>query len=243
MTQHFMAAAEVKVGEHSEFELFGMTMHLDTILGTLLASVVIVALGFFVRAKITSGVPNGVQLFFEGVTNFLRNQIETSIGVRTAPFLVPLSITLFVFILACNWIVVLPLHHQLPPPTADVNLVYPLALLVFFWRQIAGVRAHGGAGKHLVHILKGHQPALAPLWVLEEFTGVVSHSLRLFGNILAGGVMLSVFGLFPAFVQWLPAAGWKLFDMFIGLLQAFIFAFLTIIYFSQSMEDREGAHH
>lgn len=243
MTQHFMAAAEVKVGEHSTFELFGMTMHLDTILGTLLASAVIVGLGFFVRAKVTSGVPNGVQLFFEGVTNFLRNQIETSIGVRTAPFLVPLSVTLFVFILACNWIVILPLHHQLPPPTSDVNLVYPLALLVFFWRQIAGVRAHGGAGKQLVHILKGHQPALAPLWVLEEFTGVVSHSLRLFGNILAGGVMLSVFGLFPAFVQWLPAAGWKLFDMFIGLLQAFIFAFLTIIYFSQSMEDREGAHH
>lgn len=243
MTQHFMAEAEVKVGEHSTFELFGMTMHLDTILGTLLASAVIVSLGFFVRAKITSGVPNGVQLFFEGVTNFLRNQIETSIGVRTAPFLVPLSVTLFVFILACNWIVVLPLHHQLPPPTADVNLVYPLALLVFFWRQIAGVRAHHGAGKHLVHILKGHQPQLAPLWVLEEFTGVVSHSLRLFGNILAGGVMLSVFGLFPAFIQWLPAAGWKLFDMFIGLLQAFIFAFLTIIYFSQSMEDREGAHH
>src|SRR5947209_11214941 len=238
-----MAAADVEVAKHSTFELFGMTMHLDTILGTLLAAAVIVGLGFFVRAKITSGVPNGVQLFFESVTTFLRNQIETGIGVRTAPFLVPLSITLFVFILACNWIVILPLHHQLPPPTADVNLVYPLALLVFFWRQIAGVRAHGGAGKQLVHILKGHQPALAPLWVLEEFTSVLSHALRLFGNILAGGVMLSVFGLFSVFVQWLPAAGWKLFDMFIGLLQAFIFAFLTIIYFTQSMEDREGAHH
>ncbi len=231
MTQHFLAATDVEVAKHSEFQLFGMTMHLDTILGTLLAAAVVIGLGFFVRAKITSGVPNGVQLFFESVTSFLRNQIETGIGVRTAPFLVPLSVTLFMFILAANWIVVLPLHHQLPPPTADVNMVYPLALLVFFWRQIAGARTHGGA------------PQLAPLWLLEEFTSVVSHALRLFGNILAGGVMLSVFGLFPVFVQWLPAAGWKLFDMFIGLLQAFIFAFLTIIYFTQSMEDREGAHH
>lgn len=244
MTQHFLAeGTNIEVAKHTEVDFLGMTLHIDTILGTLLAAAIVIGLGFFVRAKITSGVPNGAQLFFESVTTFLRNQIETGIGVRTAPFLVPLSVTLFMFILAANWIVVLPLHHQLPPPTADVNMVYPLALLVFFWRQIAGARAHGGPGKQLVHILKGHNPQLAPLWLLEEFTSVVSHALRLFGNILAGGVMLSVFGLFPLFIQWLPAAGWKLFDMFIGLLQAFIFAFLTIIYFTQSMEDREAAHH
>jgi len=69
---------------------------------------------------------------------------------------------------------------------------------------------------------------------------VVSHSLRLFGNIFAGGVMLMLFTLIPAYITWLPIAGWKLFDTFIGLVQAFIFAFLTIIYFAQSMEDREA---
>ncbi len=241
--QVLAAETEVTVGKHAKVEFLGLTLHIDTIGGTLLGAVVVVALGFYVRAKITSGVPNPVQLFFEGVTTFLRNQVETSIGVRTAPFLLPLAITLFVFILACNWIVVLPLHHYIPPPTADVNMVYPMALLVFFWRQIAGARAHGGPGKQLVHIAKGHQPSLAPLWFIEEITGVVSHSLRLFGNILAGGVMLSLFALMGPYISWLPSAGWKLFDMFIGLVQAFIFAFLTIIYFSQSMEDREAAHH
>jgi F-type H+-transporting ATPase subunit a len=244
VTQHYLAAeTKIEVGHHAKVTFLGMTLNIDTILATLLAAAIVVALGFYVRAKITSGSPNGAQLFFEGVTNFLRNQIETSIGVRTAPFLVPLSIALFVFILVCNWLVVLPLHHQLPPPTADVNLCYALALLVFGWRQVAGTRAHGGPLKQLKHIAQGHQPKLAPLWFIEEITGVVSHSLRLFGNILAGGVMLSLFGLFPAFLGWIPTAGWKLFDMFIGLVQAFIFAFLTIIYFSQSMEDREGAHH
>jgi F-type H+-transporting ATPase subunit a len=241
--QVLAAETEVTVGKHAKVEFLGLTLHIDTIGGTLLGAVVIIALGFYVRAKITSGVPNPVQLFFEGVTTFLRNQVETSIGVRTAPFLLPLAITLFVFILACNWIVVLPLHHYIPPPTADVNMVYPMALLVFFWRQIVGARAHGGPGKQLVHIAKGHQPALAPLWFIEEITGVVSHSLRLFGNILAGGVMLSLFALMGPYISWLPTAGWKLFDLFIGLVQAFIFAFLTIIYFSQSMEDREAAHH
>lgn len=241
--QVVMAAAEVEIGHHSEWHVFGLTLHADTILGTIFAGAVVIGLGLFVRARVTSGVPNGVQLFFEGITKFLRDQIETSIGVRTAPFLVPLSVGLFVFILAANWIVVLPLHHYLPPPTADVNLVYPLALLVFIWRQIAGARQHGGPGRQFLHIAKGHNPMLAPMWILEEITSVVSHALRLFGNIFAGGVMLALFALIPAYIAWAPTTLWKMFDMFIGLIQAFIFAFLTILYFAQSMEDREGAHH
>jgi F-type H+-transporting ATPase subunit a len=241
--QVLAAETTIEVGHHTQATFLGLTLNIDTILGTLFAAAIVIGLGFYVRAKITSGVPNGVQLFYEAVTNFLRTQVETSIGVRAAPFLVPLSVTLFVFILACNWIVLLPLHHVLPPPTADVNLVYPMALLVFFWRQFAGARAHGGPGRQLRHIAQGHQPKLAPLWFMEEITGVVSHSLRLFGNIFAGGVMLSLFGLIPFYITWIPVAGWKLFDTFIGLVQAFIFAFLTIIYFAQSMEDRsEGAH-
>jgi len=242
MSETVLAAETIEVGVHSEWHIFGLTLHADTILGTLVAAAVVIGLGLWVRSRVTSGVPNGPQLFFEGVTKFLRDQVETSIGVRTAPFLVPLSIGLFIFILVCNWLVILPLHHFLPPPTADVNLVYPLALMVFFWRQVAGARQHGGFGKQFMHVAKGHNPALAPMWFLEEITGVVSHALRLFGNIFAGGVMLSLFTLIPFYITWLPTAGWKLFDLFIGLVQAFIFAFLTIIYFSQSMEDREEAH-
>lgn len=147
MSETVLAAETIEVGVHSEWHVFGLTLHADTILSTLVAAAVVIGLGLYVRAKITSGVPNGPQLFFEGVTKFLRDQIETSIGVRTAPFLVPLSIGLFIFILVCNWLVILPLHHYLPPPTADVNLVYPMALMVFFWRQIAGARRHGGAGR------------------------------------------------------------------------------------------------
>jgi F-type H+-transporting ATPase subunit a len=235
---HILAANNIEVAEHSEWHLLGLTLHADTIIATLIAAAVVVGLGFHVRAKITSGVPNGTQLFFESATAFLRNQIEAGIGLRTAPFLLPLSLALFVFILACNWIAVLPLHHYLPPPTADVNLTYPLALLVFVWKQLAGAARHGGPFKQFAHVARGHEPRLALLWIIEELQGVMSHALRLFGNILAGGVMLSLFGLFGPYISWLPAAGWKLFDLLIGLVQAFIFALLTVIYFSQSMENR-----
>jgi F-type H+-transporting ATPase subunit a len=120
-------------------------------------------------------------------------------------------------------------------------MVYPLALMVFVWRHIAGARRHGGPGKQLVFVLKGHMPAFAPMWVIEEVSGVVSHALRLFGNLFAGGLMIEVIGaLLPPEVGWVLNGGWKLFDLFIGAIQAFIFALLTIIYFSQALEIREG---
>jgi F-type H+-transporting ATPase subunit a len=245
MIEHVLAASgSIKVGEHPEVNFLGLTLNIDTVIGTLVASAVVLALGFFVRAKVTSGVPNGAQLFFETITKFLKEQIQSTIGVRTAPFLIPLSVGLFVFLLACNWLSILPAHEFLPPPTADVNLVYPLAILVFCWKHVAGARHRGGPGKQFIHVAKGHKASLAPMWILEEFTNMTSHALRLFGNVFAGGVMLSLFTLIPPFIAWAPNAGWKLFEMFIGLIQALIFALLTIIYFSQAMEshDEEHAH-
>lgn len=244
MSEQVLAAGTITVGEHPQVQVLGLALNIDTIIGTLVASVVVLGLGFFVRAKVTSGVPNGVQLAFEAITNFLRNQVESVVGVRTAPYLVPLGLALFVFILACNWSVLIPLHEYLPPPTSDVNVAYALALLVFVWWHAAGIRRRRGAGRHLLHIAKGHYAPLAPLWIIEEFfVYPVSLSLRLFGNILAGTIMLSLFALLPAYVLWLPNAGWKLFDMFIGLIQALIFVLLTIVYFAESLgTTQEDAH-
>jgi F-type H+-transporting ATPase subunit a len=235
-------------GTHPHWDLFGLTIDSDTVIGTLIAAVIVIGLGLFVRAKVTSGAPNGVQLFFETVNRLMRDQIENAIGVKVAPFLVPLSITLFILILISNWLSVLPMNFGengsdvLPPPTADVNLVYALAILLFVWRYVVGTQRHHGFGKHLVHVFKGHYPALGPLWILEEFTNLLSLPLRLFGNIFAGGIMIAVLGLLPAYILWLPNAAWKLFDLGIGLIQAFIFVLLTIVYFSDAMEIREGEH-
>jgi F-type H+-transporting ATPase subunit a len=157
----------------------------------------------------------------------------------------PLSVTLFFYILVSNWLSVLPLtfggKELLPPPASDVNFVYPLALLVFVWRHLAGSRVHHGLGRQLIYTLKGHQTALAPMWVIEEVSGLMSHALRLFGNVLAGGIMLEVIAaILPVEINWALNGAWKLFDLFIGLVQAFIFALLTIIYFGQAMEVRDG---
>jgi F-type H+-transporting ATPase subunit a len=112
---------------------------------------------------------------------------------------------------------------------------------VFICYHAAGVWRRGPVG-HPVKLLKGHVAFLAPINLVEELAKPISLSLRLFGNIFAGGILVALIALFPPYIMWLPNAIWKSFDLFVGAIQAFIFALLTILYFSQSMELDEDHH-
>jgi F-type H+-transporting ATPase subunit a len=242
------AESGIQVGHHTEAHWFGLTVNVDTLLATAIAAVIVLGLAFFLRAKVTStGVPNGVQLFWEAITVQTRNQIEAAISMKIAPFVLPLAVTLFVFILIANWLSVLPLQYTdssgaiqevLKPPASDINFVLALALFVFICYHAAGIWRRGVLG-HPWRVLKGHVAILAPINIVEEIAKPVSLSLRLFGNIFAGGILVALIALFPPYILWLPNAIWKGFDLFVGAIQAFIFALLTILYFSQSMEIDE----
>ncbi|HET9877650.1 MAG TPA: F0F1 ATP synthase subunit A [Mycobacterium sp.] len=253
MTETILAEAAIEVGEHhtAVWPLVG-AVNIDTILASAVAAVIVIALAFFLRAKVTSsGVPGGVQLFFEAVTVGMRNQIEGAIGMRIAPFVLPLAVTIFVYILISNWLSVLPLQYLdehgtatevLPSAAADINYVLALALFVFLCYHLAGFWRRGLLG-HPLGVLKGHVAFMAPFNLVEEIAKPVSLSLRLFGNIFAGGILVALIALFPWYVLWMPNAIWKAFDLFVGLIQAFIFALLTILYFSQAMELEDHAEH
>lgn len=252
MTEQTLAEAAIHVGEHSPiWHLFGMSINGDTVISTSIAALIVIGLAFFLRAKVTStDAPGGVQLFFEAITIQMRSQVESAIGMRIAPFVLPLAITLFIFILVANWLAVLPVqytdstgtHELLKAPAADINFVLALALFVFISYHLAGVWRRGIVG-HPIKVAKGHVAFLAPINMVEEIAKPISLSLRLFGNIFAGGIMVALIALFPAWILWLPNSIWKAFDLFVGLIQAFIFALLTILYFGQSMELDHGDEH
>jgi F-type H+-transporting ATPase subunit a len=260
MTEAFLADAAIEVGHHETAKWFGLTVNVDTVASAALAAVIVIGLAFFLRAKVTStGVPGGVQLFFEAITIQMRNQIESAIGMKIAPFVLPLAVTLFVYILISNWLSVLPVQYTDPaggspkelfaPPASDINYVLALALFVFLCYHLAGVWRSGPVG-YPVKIIKGHVwgtlPTVvgvifSPINVVEELAKPISLSLRLFGNMFAGGILVALIALFPPYIMWAPNAIWKAFDLFVGAIQAFIFALLTVLYFSQSME-LEGEH-
>ncbi len=227
----------IHVGEH--WDPFGIGLNLDTVIYTVIAAAVVIALGFFVRAKVTSGVPSKPQLFFETINDLLRKQVEDSIGLRVAPFAVPLGMALFVFILTANWLSVFSFHEVPEPPTADVNLPYALTAFVLIWVHIFGIRQNGM--HYFEHYAKPF-PVMAPMEIMTQAARFLSLPLRLFGNMFAGTIMLQlIVKLMPVYVSWLPATAWKLFDLFVGAMQAFIFTLLTIVYFGEfKPEPHEG---
>src|SRR5262245_50450766 len=101
MTEHIVAEAAIEVGHHAPiWHWFGLTINGDTVIASALAGVIVIALAFFLKAKVTStGVPGGVQLFWEAITIQMRGQIESAIGMKIAPFVLPLAVSLFVYIL------------------------------------------------------------------------------------------------------------------------------------------------
>jgi F-type H+-transporting ATPase subunit a len=234
---------DIEIGHHITWTVFGLTFNVDTIAATVVAGGIVLGLGFWVRKRITAKKPTGIQLVFETVTTAVQNQVQSTMGIQTAPFVVPLAIALFLFLLIANWLAIIPTGHNpeyLPPPASDVNLAYALALLVIVWMHVTGVRRKGFRS-YYHHLTQPHW-VLFPINLVEEIARPITLSLRLFGNIFSGVIMVSLIALFPAFILWAPNVVWKLFDLFIGLIQAFIFALLTILYFG-SVAPSEGEAH
>lgn len=235
MTGHPLAA-NIRVGEHWTASFFGLTVNVDTILATVVSGLIVIALGVWLSRTVTSGVPNGIQLFWETVVSFVEDQVAMVIG-PTAPFVVPLAVALFTFILVANWLEFIPTGYPqeyLPPATADVNTTFALALLVIVMVHVYGIRRHG-----LRRYVRGFlsPPLLAPIHIISEIAKPITLALRLFGNLFAGGIMLAILALLPWLVLVPAQVIWKLFDIgFIGLIQAFIFALLSILYFGFAAE-------
>ena len=238
-------STDIKIGEHVQREFLGMTFNMDTIWTTLIAGTIVVLLGFWARAKLTKEtadhVPTKIQLIWEAVIGEVTKQVEDNLG-KVNRTVISLAVALFFFILIANWFEIIPSEynddsgHLLPAPTADTNLTYALAALVIIGVWSFGIRQKGWKG-YFKHFLEPF-PVLLPLNILEELVKPITLALRLFGNIFAGGIMLALIGLIPIWGSWMPNILWKLFDMFIGGIQAFIFALLAVLYFAMA-----GAGH
>lgn len=223
----------ISIGEHWTAKVFGVSLNMDTIVATLVVGAVLIGIGLLVARNASATNPSRMQLVFETGKQAIEDQVEENLGVRTAPWVVPFAFTIGFFILLANLLAILPTEAILPPPTADVNLTYALALLVILTVWFTAIRRH--PGRFFGHFKN-------PMAIIEEITKPVSLALRLFGNILSGTIMIQLILLLPAYIFWAPFTAWKLFDIFIGLLQAVIFTILTIIYFGQAIGEVADAH-
>ena len=251
-----MLGIDISVGDHVQRQVFGLTINVDIVWATCIAGAIVILLGLILRAKATSGVPGKFQLLWEMAVGAVQTQVDDSIGPRGAK-VVPLALTLFIFIFTCNLFEVLGIGSKLdvlPAPTSDINLPLAMALYVIVLVHRAAIKNRGVGGYFKHYVSQPFSPKLffvnGFMNVIEELVKPVTLTLRLFGNLFAGGLMLS---LLAALVIWklgpVPIGGilsvpftllWKTFDMAIGAIQAFIFALLTILYFDTAMAQDEA---
>ena len=254
MSGRLSAAREIEIGHHVRANLFGFDVNIDTIISTLIAGSLVLILGFIAKNYLTKDpddhVPSKIQLLWETIVGQVNKQVEDNLG-RVHPYVAPLAISLFFFILFANWMELLPTKlnsgtHLTPAPTADTNLTYAMAAVAMVSVWAYGIKQKG-VGGYLRHFLEPY-PVLLPLNILEELVKPITLALRLFGNIFAGGIMLALIAIMPWWGLPIANFAWKAFDMVIGVIQAFIFALLTVLYFAMAgaghgdeHEDKHGA--
>jgi F-type H+-transporting ATPase subunit a len=208
----------------------GGQVNVDTIALTVLAMVIVIALALVVRRRLSLERPRGAQNVMEVIFEFVTGFVSDSLGAERARAIGPLAVALFLFILFANYFDVVPIP-RFEAPTADINTTAGLALMAFVLWHFLGVRRHGLVG-YFKHVFSF--PVLAPITVIEELAKPLTLALRLFGNIFAGGVLIIVFGslLRGTFLPALPIgyAFALALGLFVGAIQAFIFAVLTVSY-------------
>jgi F-type H+-transporting ATPase subunit a len=219
--------------------LIGNVLHIDTMISTVVIALIIIALALYVRSRLTEGVPGPWQNLLELVIDFITDTAKGQIGEERAQQIAPLAVTLALFIFLSNMLGLIPTSGYLHSPTADWNTTLALALVVMAYVEINSLRVRG-LGKFFKHFVQ--PPLLSPILVIEELSKPITLSLRLFGNIAAGEIMLVLLGSLPIVLLTapIPTILWLAFSVFVGAVQAFVFVMLTIAYYGIGTETAEG---
>jgi F-type H+-transporting ATPase subunit a len=228
----------------------------DSIISSAIAILATIVLAIVIARSLRPDRPGRLQALAEWVFSYVRRTAAEN--APDAPYLVPLAATLGFYILVANYLDFFPitLLPNVHPANTDINQTAAMAAVVFIVVNAYAIRIRG-LGGYLHHLTR---PFELPIWarvlftplnIIEELVKPVTLAFRLFGNLLAGLLMIFVItlllGQIPYVGSWLAGpiavAIWKLFDvLFIGLIQAFIFMLLTIVYFGLAREGLDEKH-
>ncbi len=176
-------------------------------------------------------VPGGGQSFFEVVVGGIESFMIDVTG-EEGRFLFPLIATLGLFILASNYMGMIPGFFS---PTANINTTAACALIVVVFTHVIGVKFHGPKYiKHFMGPIAWLTPLIMPIELIGHGARVLSLSIRLFGNIFGEELVLAIlFFLAGLYLAPLPI---MFLGLFTGFVQAFIFCLLSMMYFAGAME-------
>ena len=228
-----------------EIKLGGVDLSFTNASLFMLITVTTILLFLYLSTKDKKIIPNKLQLLSEILYNFVAKMISDTAGSKAKPYF-PFIFSLFVFVLMCNMIGMVPYSFTV---TSHIIVTMVLALFIFIAVTVIGFLKHGL--KYLsIFVPKGVPVILLPLITIIEIISYLSRpvslSVRLFANMMAGHTMLKVFGGFVISLGllggWLPlsfSVALTGLEILVAFLQAYVFAILTCIY----LNDALNLHH
>ena len=225
-----------------KYEVFGQELWItNTHVSLLLVVLTLTILSLFANRAIKKADPNEVPGTFLNIIEYLVELVDgltrNNMGEKHYSKFSNYIGTLFAFLIVAN----LSGLFGLRPPTADYGVTLGLALITFVLIHYNGFK-YEKAG----HVTKLFQPVLlTPINIIGEIATPMSMSLRLFGNILSGTVMMGLlYGLLPKLLQFFiwPIFGGlhAYFDVFSGAIQSYVFCMLTMVFISQCFGEEEA---
>ena len=227
----------IGIDGYFKYSLFGHDVYLTNTHVSILI-VMIVIIGFAIAANIairradptkaTGAFLNVIELIVEKVDGLTKANMGEGRYLKFSNYIG----TLFIFLPFAN----LAGLFLLRPPTADYGVTLTLGLITFVMIQYNGIK-YQKLGR-LTGLFKPI-PVLFPINLIGEFATPLSLSLRLFGNIMSGTVMMGlIYGLLPWFLTLIyPAFLHAYFDLFSGLIQTYVFCMLTMVFIAQTFEE------
>lgn len=232
-------------------EFFGIPIT-STLITAWFTMFLLIGVAFLVSRNLTL-VPGKLQSVFEmlvgGVYDYMAKVLDSR---ELAKKYFPIVMTIFIFILSLNWLGLFPGvtsigyfaghgddTHFIPflyPAATDLNITIAFALIAFFTIQIGGILAIG-VFKYAHKFINFSSPLAFAVGIIElisEFARLISFSFRLFGNIFAGKTLLVVVMFFIPYVLPVPVMA---FEVFVGFIQAFVFAILTLFFIKIAVEE------
>jgi F-type H+-transporting ATPase subunit a len=254
---HEEALVHVSIKAEELFQI-GPFVVTNSMVGVLIATAVLLVAAWYITRRATL-VPGRLQSVIEFPVEFMANLVQGQGGSRWRSIL-PLILTIFLLVLAANWVGLLPgvgtvsvawtdpeghqaLHPIIRPASADLNFTLALAIIAFVAFVSWGIRANG-VGGYLKETFIANPaymtPIMTPIHIVSELSRLISLSMRLFGNVFAGEVLLAVmlaltFAVVPALFLGLEAV--------FGFVQALVFSLLAMTYITLSIAEHHGGEH
>ncbi len=233
--------AQFELHKIYQLSMFGLDVSFTNASFAMLASTLFTCLLLALGLGSLSLVPSRSQVFVELIYSAIRDTLKNNAGAKAEKFM-PIIFSIFLFIVACNLCGMLPYSFT---STSHISVTFALAAVVFILVTCVGFIYHG------LHFLSLFLPSGVPLWlaplliVIELFAYLarpVSLSLRLAANMIAGHVLLKVLAGFmvvlPLFGKFLPMPFIVMligFEIFVAILQAYIFTILSCVYLNDAL--------